>query len=91
MLANSRLAAGEALAALGTSLLNASRSADKAMQTCGCCRHSRQERNARTKSHGRFAHYMEMQRRIDQSKIVRGPEEDHAAPKVTTDAAELGR
>ena len=38
-----------------------------------------------------IAHYMEMQRRIDQSKIVRGPEEDHAAPKVTTNAADLGR
>lgn len=38
-----------------------------------------------------IAHYMEMQRRIEQSKLVRGPEEDDSAPKLTTDAAELGR
>ena len=38
-----------------------------------------------------IAHYIEMQRRIEQSKIIRGPEEDDKAPKLAADAAELGR
>jgi hypothetical protein len=38
-----------------------------------------------------IAHYIEMQQRIERSKVVRGPEECNAAPKAVPDAAEQGR
>ena len=38
-----------------------------------------------------IAYYIEMQRRIEQSKLVRGPDDHTAEPKRTEDAAQLGR
>jgi hypothetical protein len=38
-----------------------------------------------------IAHYIEMQRRIEQSKLVRGPENDAEDSKHAQDAAQLGR
>lgn len=37
------------------------------------------------------AHYMELQRKLDQSKIVPGPEEEKSASSFDPDAAQLGR
>ncbi len=35
-------------------------------------------------------HYKELQRRVDKSKIVRGPDDNYAGPSES-DAAQLGR
>jgi hypothetical protein len=38
-----------------------------------------------------IAYYVERQRRVEQSKLVRGPEDHAAEPKQAEDAAQLGR
>lgn len=38
-----------------------------------------------------IAHYIELQRQLDQSKIVPGPEDENSASMPDPDAAQLGR